>query len=247
MNELVFVTQKGNLATDSLIVAEVFGKRHDHVLRDIKNQMSKLEEANEQKFNETNFGGVSYIDKKGETRPKYILSEDAFTLVTMSYNTVEAMKFKVKYINEFKRMKEYIKNQQAPVLSPMEQIAQALTIADNIIKEQALQLEEQKPKVEFANSVCDSNDLILIGDLAKLLTQNGYKIGQNNLFKKLREEGYLHKNSKRPTQRSMNMGLFRIVEHKPKDGFSMEPTTKVTGKGQEYFINKFLKELNEEK
>lgn len=244
MNELVFLSSKGNPITDSLMIAKVFGKRHDNVLRDIEVQIEKLSEANEVEFSHLNFGESNYINR-GKEYKKFLLTEDAFTLLSMSYTTVEAMKFKVKFIDEFKRMKEHIQKQQTPILSPMEQIAQALTLADNIIKEQQAQLEEQKPKVLFANSVCDSDNLILIGDLAKLLTQNGYKIGQNNLFKKLREEGYLHKNGKRPTQRSMNMGLFRIVEHKPKEGFSMEPTTKVTGKGQEYFINKFLKELDE--
>lgn len=245
MNELVFVTKKGNLATDSLMVAEMFGKQHKHVLESIRKHIENLNEINDE-MGGSDFWLTSYKDIQGKERTKYIMTEEACMSLILTFTGKKALMVQRAYMKEFNRMKECIKKQQEPKqLSPMEQIAQALTLADNIIKEQQAQLEEQKPKVLFANSVCDSDNLILIGDLAKLLTQNGYKIGQNNLFKKLREEGYLHKNGKRPTQRSMNMGLFRIVEHKPKEGFSMEPTTKVTGKGQEYFINKFLKELDE--
>lgn len=108
-------------------------------------------------------------------------------------------------------------------------------------------IEEQQPKVLFANSVENSDDLILIGDLAKILKQNGYDTGQNRFFEELRKKGYLTKQNK-PTQYSMNLGLFKIIERTmttPKGKTKILITIKVTGKGQEYFINKFLKELDE--
>lgn len=107
-------------------------------------------------------------------------------------------------------------------------------------------LEEQKPKVLFADAVSTSDTDILIGDLAKLLNQNGHSIGQNRLFERLRNEGFLisRKGSSynSPTQRAMEMGLFRVKETAitHSDGrVSLNKTPKVTGKGQLYFINRY--------
>lgn len=111
-------------------------------------------------------------------------------------------------------------------------------------------LEEQKPKVVFADAVNASHTSILVGELAKLLRQNGYGIGQNRLFERLRNDGYLIKcgSSKNiPTQKSMDMKLFEIKETTivNSDGtLRITKTPKVTGKGQIYFINRFMSELS---
>ncbi|MCK1231813.1 phage antirepressor KilAC domain-containing protein [Streptococcus uberis] len=109
------------------------------------------------------------------------------------------------------------------------------------------QIEADKPKVIFADAVSASHTSILVGDLAKLISQNGYKIGANRLFSWLRENGYLisRKSSSwnMPTQKSMDLKLFEIKETNIQhaDGhISINKTPKVTGKGQQYFINKFL-------
>lgn len=105
---------------------------------------------------------------------------------------------------------------------------------------------EDKPLVVFANAVETSKTTILIGDLAKLLKQNGYDIGQNRLFDWLRKNDYLIKGGSRknmPTQRSMEMGLFEVKESaitNPDGSIRVTRTTKVTGKGQIYFINLFV-------
>jgi anti-repressor protein len=112
-----------------------------------------------------------------------------------------------------------------------------------------LQLEatENKPKVIFADAVSVSEGTILIGELAKILKGNGIEIGQNRLFEKLRRDGYLIKRKgtdyNAPTQRAMELGLFRVKETAitHSDGHvTISKTTKVTGKGQQYFINLFL-------
>lgn len=108
------------------------------------------------------------------------------------------------------------------------------------------QIEQDKPKVLFADSVSAAKTSILIGDLAKLITQNGYEIGQKRLFAWLREHGYLIKsgNSKNmPTQRAAEMGLFEVkisTVNNPDGSIRETKTTKVTGKGQIYFVNKFV-------
>lgn len=107
-------------------------------------------------------------------------------------------------------------------------------------------VEQDKPKVLFADAVETAQTSILVGDLAKLIKQNGVDIGQKRLFNYLRENGYLIKsgNSKNmPTQKAMDKGLFEVKErtiNNPDGSVRITKTTKVTGKGQTYFINKFL-------
>ncbi|WP_099204615.1 phage antirepressor KilAC domain-containing protein [Scatolibacter rhodanostii] len=140
--------------------------------------------------------------------------------------------------------------------SPEKIMARALNIAQAQISslhdENHLllgKIEQDKPKVLFAEAVATSQSTILVGQLAKLLKQNGIDIGQNRLFEWLRQNGYLIRqkgnNYNLPTQRAMDMELFRIKEstHFNGDGVSVTTkTTKVTGKGQQYFIEKFLSE-----
>lgn len=107
--------------------------------------------------------------------------------------------------------------------------------------------ESMKPKALFADAVATSKQSILIGDLAKLICQNGVQIGQNRLFDWMYENGFLIKGGSRhrmPTQRAMEMKLFEIKERavdNPDGSVRLTRTTKVTGKGQQYFVNKFLK------
>ena len=108
------------------------------------------------------------------------------------------------------------------------------------------QAEADKPKVLFADAVSASHTSILVGDLAKLLRQNGVEIGQNRLFRFLREKGYLCSQGERynlPTQRSMDRGWFQVKEttiNQPDGSIRITRTVKVTGKGQQYFINLFM-------
>lgn len=142
----------------------------------------------------------------------------------------------------------YIAGQET--MSDDELMARALQVAQNKIQERDKQIETMKPKAIFADAVAASHTSILVGELAKILKQNGVNIGQNRLYEWLRENGYLIRGNKRtdrnaPTQRSMDMGLFevKISTVVNSDGSVRETrTTKVTGKGQQYFINKFLTE-----
>lgn len=145
----------------------------------------------------------------------------------------------------------YIQNQEN--LSDEELMARALEVAqrkiaekNKLIEEQASKIQKDTPKVLFADSVSASNTSILVGELAKLLNQNGIKTGQKRLFSWLRENGYLMKNTSSfnlPTQKAMELGLFEIKEStviNPDNSVRINKTTKVTGKGQLYFVNKFL-------
>lgn len=138
--------------------------------------------------------------------------------------------------------------------TPEQVMARALKLADKTIdtlKEDNKKLvednERMKPKVIFADAVRASSSSILIGDLAKLLRQNGVETGQQRLFSRLRDEGYLMKTGSSrnmPKQKYVEMGLFQIKEtviSNPDGSVRMTKTTKVTGKGQQYFLNKYLK------
>ena len=122
----------------------------------------------------------------------------------------------------------------------------ALTMMFDESKRMSAQLKEQAPKVLFANAVETAHNSILIGDLAKIIRQNGVDIGQKRLFEWLRQNGYLIKDGQSknmPTQKSMEMNLFEVKEstiNNPDGSVRITRTTKVTGKGQTYFVKKFL-------
>lgn len=131
--------------------------------------------------------------------------------------------------------------------TPEQIMARAVLVAQDTIERQKRQIAELKPKALFADAVAASDGTCLVGELAKMLKQNGVNIGQNRLFSWLRENGYLGKtgsNRNVPTQRSMEQGLFRIKETAVthSDGHvTINRTPKVTGKGQRYFIEAFAK------
>lgn len=132
-------------------------------------------------------------------------------------------------------------------MSDSELMAKALLVAQRQIEERNRQIETMQPKALFADAVSASSTSILVGELAKLLKQNGVDMGQKRLFQWLRDNGYLIRQQgisrNMPTQRSMEMGLFEIKEstHLDSNGNNIIcKTPKVTGKGQVYFTNKFL-------
>lgn len=146
-----------------------------------------------------------------------------------------------------KQVRQYFIQIEKDYNSPEKIMARALLIAEKKAHELQAQIEADRPKVLFADAVSASKSSCLIGELAKILKQNGIDIGQNKLFQWLRSNGYLisrrGESWNQPTQKSMRLGLFELkkttVHHA--DGHTTTNTTpKVTGKGQQYFINKFL-------
>ena len=178
------------------------------------------------------------------------MNKDGFTLLAMGFTGKKAMQFKLNYIQAFNQMEKVI--QENNLDSYM--IADPVKRAERWIKEQeqrkllAAQNEEMKPKALFADAVSSSKQTILVGDLAKLAKQNGINIGALRLFTWLRDQGYLIKRKgndyNMPTQKSMELGLFKIKETAVTHSnghVSLSKTPKVTGKGQQYFLNKLLK------
>ena len=187
------------------------------------------------------FATYSQICEKpqgGRPTIEYALTLDTAKEIAMVENNEQGRKIRRYFIEVEKKARE------------MFEIPKTLPEALRKAAELAEQLEQQKPKVLFAESVETSKNSVLINELAKILKQNGVEIGQNRLFKRLRNDGYLIKqkgeNWNLPTQKSMELGLFEVkktVINKPGGTPITRPTTKVTGKGQIYFVNKFLKEV----
>ena len=184
----------------------------------------------------------------GQGRDVYIINESGLYSLVLSSKLPSA-----------KRFKRWITSEVLPALrrqggymltdaneTPEQIMARALKIADEALKRKDALIDELKPKALFADALSVSKNTCLVGELAKLMRQNGVDIGQNRLFERLRHDGYLGRhgsNHNVPTQRSLDLGLFVIKETTipHADGHTtLQRTPKVTGKGQRYFIEKYV-------
>jgi Rha family phage regulatory protein len=159
MNKQLVFIDNNRVVTDSLTVAECFGKRHDHVLRDIEVQLEKLIEAGEEEWGLLNFGETRYQHPQNKQwYKKYLLTEEAFTLVAFAYTTPEAMKMKVRFIEEFKRMKEELQKRQ----QPKTQAEMLLLYAQQMVEQERRmkQIEEQVTVVQHRLDNIDRIDTI---------------------------------------------------------------------------------------
>ena len=241
MSDIVLSMQSGEPVASSRQIAESFEKNHNHVLRDIDSLKKDV----------SNFGQMFFEttapDSYGREQRAYLMNRDGFTLLAMGFNGKAALEWKLKYIAAFNEMEKKLTEQ--PKLTRSQLLATALIAAHEELEEKDKQIAELTPKGVFADAVSASSQSILVGEMAKLLSQNGIQMGQNRLFAWMRENGYLIKDRKRtdynmPTQKSMELHLFEIKETSiaHSDGHtSINKTPKVTGIGQVYFVNLFLK------
>jgi anti-repressor protein len=187
-------------------------------------------------------------DALGRMQNSLFVNEDGLYDVILESRKDSAKKFRKWVTSEvlpsIRKSGGYIAGQEQ--MSDSELMAKALLVAQKQIEERNKQIEVMKPKAIFADAVATSKTSILVGDLAKLICQNGYQIGQKRLFEWLRENGYLIKSGNSynmPMQRYVEQGLFEVKEsnvQNPDGSVRITRTTKVTGKGQVYFVNKFL-------
>lgn len=227
---------------DSREVAEMVGKEHNMLLRDIRRYAEQLGQS---KIAQSDFFKEStYKNKQNKEQPCYLVTKKGCEFIAHKLTGVKGTEFTAKYINRFHEMEDTIKT-QLPQGNDL--IALAVIEAQKMIAERDKQIERMKPKEIFADAVSASETSILVGDLAKLISQNGYKIGQKRLFEWLRTNNFLIKSGSSrnmPQQRFVEQGLFEIKEsniQNPDGSVRITRTTKVTGKGQIYFVNKFMK------
>ena len=174
-----------------------------------------------------------------------IINESGVYALVFSSKLQSAKKFKHWVTSEVLPTLRKTGSYAKPQLTGEELMAKALIEAKSVLERQNKQIIEMKPKAIFADAVATSDTSILIGDLAKLIKQNGTDIGQKRLFERMRNDGYLIKkgtSKNMPTQMAMKKELFEVKERvisNPDGSTRITRTTKVTGKGQIYFINKF--------
>ena len=191
----------------------------------------------------------------GQAREMTIINESGLYSLVLRSQLPTAKKFKRWVTSEvlpaIRKSGAYLTDEKAyDITHNPRSLADLLLQAGEQLKQKEIIIQEMRPKALFADAVASSKTSILIGQLAKILTQNGYPIGQNRLFEKLRKDGYLSNRKgtdwNMPQQRYVEQGLFEIKESTHLDGNGVNITTKtatVTGKGQIYFINKFIKEV----
>lgn len=201
--------------------------------------------------------GTRSVRTPGGTQEMTVISEAGLYSAVLGSKLPEAKAFKRWVTHEvlpaIRRDGGYMAAK--PDETPEETMARALRIADETMRRQKERIEslssanaEMRPKALFADAVAASESTCLVGELAKMIAQNGVDIGQNRLFVWMREKGYLGKsgcNYNRPTQRSIEMGILKVKEtavHHADGHVTINSTPKVTGKGQVYFVEKFLSE-----
>ena len=200
--------------------------------------------------------GVHSVDTPYGTQEMTIINESGLYSLILSSKLPTAKAFKrwvtSEVIPSIRRHGGYLQGQET--MTDAELLAKALVVANSQLEERQKRIADLErkaaldaPKVRFADAVRASHTSILVGELAKLMKQNGVNIGRNRLFAWFRDNDWLMKQGwqdyNSPTQKSMNMGLFEIVEKtliNPDGSVRITRTTKVTGKGQIYFMNKFL-------
>lgn len=215
-----------------------------HDFLEIKTQYSKWFERMTEYGFEENQDYILLRQKRLTNNPR-----NPYTEITDHVLTLDAAKeiSMIQRNEKGKQARQYFIQVEKAWNSPEMIMKRALEIANSKMLTLEKQIELQKPKVIFADAVASSESSILIGELAKLISQNGYDIGQNRLFSWMRENGFLIKKKGElfnlPTQRSADMGLMEVKKRtiNNADGsIRTTRTTKITGKGQQYFINHFL-------
>lgn len=241
MNALSIIEYDGKAVMDSREVAEWVEKNHKDLMRDIRGYEEILTGASLRSLDF--FIPSTYKDAKGEERPNYLITRKGCEMVANKMTGQKGVLFTAAYIEKFHEYEDKIK-----LAIPQDYPSALRALAETFEEKQQLEAKVQAdaPKVLFASAVEASHTSILVGDLAKLIRQNGVEIGQKRLFQWMRDNGYLMKagaSYNLPTQYSMERGWMEIKESSisnPDGSVRVTKTTKITGKGQTYFVNALL-------
>lgn len=257
MNDLTIIKQNNQFLVESREVAELIEKKHDNLLRDIRGYKKILEDSSNLRSQDF-FIESTYINTQNKIQPCYLLTKKGCDMVANKMTGEKGIIFTAIYVTKFEEMEQELKEQQPKLPTTYKEALQQLLI--EVEEKEQLQLENQEkdkviqlqqPKVLFADAVASSDDSILVGELAKLLKQNGIDTGEKRLFAWLRDNGYLIKRKgedyNTPTQKSVDLKIMETKKraiYNPDGSTKITKTPKVTGKGQIYFVNK-LKSVNQ--
>lgn len=241
MTPLDIIKYQGEYVVTSEVIANGSGVQHKNVL--------ELIDANLSDFEEFGQFGVAFETRPFETaggtqyrRVALLNEQQATLLMTFQRNTDQVRAFKKALVKAFFEMA----HQMQPTLTEEQIVHQALAITSRKVKELEAKVAEDAPKVLFADSVSTSSTAILVRELAVILRGNGVRTGEKRLYETLREDGFLIRREgtdyNMPTQKSMELGLFRVKETAitHSDGrVTISKTPKITGKGQAYFVQRY--------
>lgn len=262
-NNLITINNKEVAVIDSREVAEMMGKTHSAVLKDIQGSNDGKSVGIIPTLTKSNFDVVKYFiestykDAKGEIRKCYLVTKMGCELLGNKQQGEKGILFSAKYVERFNQMEQKIKE-----ISNRDRLLLGLFSEDKMVvaeSHKALvkmevekatmpllhKIEEDEPKVMFAETALKSADNILVRELAKIATNEGIKLGQNQLYEKLREWKYIMKGKTEPYQSAVDKGYFVVEEKSVKTpyGVKLTQTTKVTPLGQIKIIEKLRKEI----
>lgn len=248
MYELTKISEATTMSSRE--IAEITNKEHRHVLRDCD-----VLNENYDKLSLPKIGQCDYRAENGQKYREYRLNR----MQTFDLMTGYSLELRIKVL---RRWEELEKKNQQPLIP--QSLPEALRLAADLaekVQERERQLEAAKPKIVFAEAVAGSSNSILIRELAKLIAQNGYDIGQDRLFEWLVQKNFIirkrrwsatkgqYLNEYEPSQLAINMGILESSERVIGDGNNgtfTKITVKVTGKGQEYLVNRIMNEYRKE-
>ena len=230
----------------SIEIAELTGKPHNDIMKAIRVMEPAWEKVQQGKF--SLMFKIRELPNGGhKEEPYYELTKTECLYVATKFND-EA---RAKMILRWEQLEKERRNGNFQVPSSFKEALLLAAHQQEEIENQQKQIEANKPKVLFAEAVSTSQRCCLVSELAKIISQNGVTIGQNRLFAWMRKNGYLCNKGQcynQPTQKAMELGLFEIKKTtitKPDGDIIVTTTSKVTGKGQIYFVNKFIGKENE--
>lgn len=246
MTQLQLINEHGKIYADSRQVAEMVGKRHDHLMRSIDGYVEVL--GQNPKLGADNFFVKStYQAGTGKTYPCYKLTRKGCDMVANKLTGAKGILFTAEYVTRFEEMEKQLQTQQLlPNFNDPVASARAWADAMEAKQKALLELKEAQPKIEFAEAIQASNESISVSTFAKILKQNGIDTGERRLYEYLRNHGYLCSSAKQhnlPRQLYMEKGYFEVDTKVFKTPWTTKYThiPKITPKGQEYFLNHFLK------
>lgn len=249
MTQLQLINEHGKIYADSRQVAEMIGKDHAMLMRSIRNYEEILATAKLQAPDF--FSKSSYLDNQGKLRPCYKLTRKGCDMVANKLTGAKGILFTAEYVTRFEEMEKQLQTQsQLPNFNDPVASARAWADAMEAKQKALLELKEAQPKIEFAEAIQASNESISVSTFAKILKQNGIDTGERRLYEYLRNHGYLCSSTKQhnlPRQLYMEKGYFEVDTKVFKTPWTTKYThiPKITLKGQEYFLNHFLKTKSE--
>lgn len=246
MTQLQLINEHGKIYADSRQVAEMIGKRHADLMRSIDGYVEVLGQ-NAKLRSDNFFVKSSYQAGTGKTYPCYKLTRKGCDMVANKLTGAKGILFTAEYVTRFEEMEKQLQTQQLlPNFNDPVASARAWADAMEAKQKALLELKEAQPKIEFAEAIQASNESISVSTFAKLLKQNGIDTGERRLYEYLRNHGYLCSSAKQhnlPRQLYMEKGYFEVDTKVFKTPWTTKYThiPKITPKGQEYFLNHFLK------